>query len=241
MPRHVTVRPRGFHPHRARVVLPRDRESGSALLLALLFLGVILTLVTVLLLGARTSAQSVQGFRDDRTLRYGADGALEATIEMLHYNPQLAMSLTTPVAIPNCLQVPLIDGNPPGNRATVTSGSYLQVSCISVANASAGATQATPTSSATGYDVDGNELAREVLLTVTCASTVAPTSVGGKIDCQNGASPRTLASARVRFDIDPGNTTNNLVTCPSGITSTTVCNQWADVSKIVSWKLSRTN
>jgi hypothetical protein len=217
MPGIFTPRPRPVS-HARRTVAATAVEAGNALLLSLAFIVVIFTTVTGLLLAAHAGVKSVQGYRVDRTVRYGADGAIQATIELLKEHPELALALSNPSANPYCgLRVPLVDagtGATAGTRATVTSGSYLQTTCTSIATVT----------SVDGIDASANQqLPRQVQIIVTCAPSTAATPL---IDCKGGSTPREVGRARVRFEIDPGLGNQNQSAVVPKIVSYTILRQY---------------
>lgn len=180
-------------------------EDGSTLLLALVFVTVVMSLTVVLLAFAKAGNTAVHAYKVERTRRYAVDGALQSAIQMAAKNPAIGRS-TAPAS---CDMLFLVQGSP----RQVVGGSYLVVTCAATPSTVSG-------SSTTGNVVGGQQTARDVTFNVGCYRN-GP-AVKNKIDCSSGTLVSTLASARVRYEIDY---------------SVTDQTQWAIVPKIVTWEV----
>lgn len=181
------------------------REEGSTLVLALVFVTAVMTLTIVLLAFAKTGNTAVNSYKVERTRRYAVDGALQSAIQLVAKNPAMGRA-TSPDP---CDMLFLVQGSP----RQVVGGSYLVTSCAATPAAVSG-------SSTTGNVVGGQQNARDVTFTVSCYAPAV--AAKGKIDCASGSVVSTLASARVRYEID------------YSVTNQT---QWAIVPKIVTWEV----
>jgi len=191
-------------------VVERRGESGAALLLALIFLTVILILVLALFGSAFTGAASIKSYRRERVLRYSADAALQASIQMVKVDATLGVYSTTPAACGLTYAIVEDDGGGQ-NPAAITPGSTLSVSCAF-----------TPGQTTSGVLVAGEQQARDVTFTVTCAATT-PATAHDRIGCGSGSTSVVLARARVRYEAD------------RSLTAAT----WAVVPKILSYRVTR--
>lgn len=197
------------HGRRHRRLRPgRADEAGAALILAIAFLGIVFTSVTILFGFADAGSRSLAAYRGERTLRYASDGALEQAIVVAQNTPAIGVYPTyTPTT---CLKVPIVE---PSTRRTMTTGSFLSVTCST-----------TPGTSLPANDSDGLPGVRDVTFTVYCAAT--PGSGTALPGCGTGATNRTVAVARVQFDIDYSDTP----TITGGSTAGR-----SRVPKVVSW------
>ena len=159
-------------------------EAGAALILALAFLTVVLTVVLVLFFFARTTTRTLVVYRQERVIRYTADAAIQAGIEMVKSDRTLG---TTPTDLCN-LQVPIQQPVTP----TVAAGSTVTVQCPASAGTQSGA-----------IAPDGGPQARDVTFTVICSATAATSTTLAKCGPPGtGTVDQVVARARVRFDID---------------------------------------
>jgi hypothetical protein len=201
-------------------------EGGASLLIALLIVTVIVTTVTALFAFAGAGHNANVTYRGDSTLRFAGDGALEVAIQRVADNPRMGEStpLAPATSVPACsMDVPIDEVSPtrPDNHPTVFAGSFLSVACAATPGTTSGGT--------TGAVTDGDQRQqqpRDVTFTVTC--NVPTGYVAGRtnpIKCLSGAgTPRVVARARVRFEVDPG------ATPPVS---------WAVVPKVISWTVYR--
>lgn len=185
----------------------RRSEDGSTLLLSLAFVTIVMALTVVLLGFSKVGNTSVHAYRVERTRRYAIDGAMQSAIQMAAKNPGMGRATSPdPCGLSFIVQ---------GSARQVASGSYLLVECA--------ATPATVSgSSTTGNVVSGQQNARDVTFTVTCHQNPGYVPVKNKIDCRSGTQFKTLATARVRYEID------------YSVTNQT---QWAIVPKVITWEV----
>jgi hypothetical protein len=183
------------------------------LIFAVVAMGVMFLAVSLLFGYAQTSSRTVQSYRVDRSLRYAADGALEAAVVMVQGDPTLATNTSTKA----CRLKFDIGESASSTRIGFKAASFLWVACA-----------ATPNTASGNVDpADQGQLARDVTFTVRCGprsiTTVAPK---GLLDCtSSSATSSTVAQARVRFEVDNS----------SGVP----LNARAIVPKVLSWKLAR--
>ncbi len=197
-------------PDRARRRAPSDGERGASLIIAVLFVGVVFTVVTVLLTQAQVTSDSLQVYRVDRGLRESADSSLQLTVQALASNPTTyGVDGDSSCSSATGMSYPL--SNPSGaTRSTFAPGSSVLVTC-----------KAAPGS---GVVTGGSQAPRDVQLTVTCKTSSPAVNASGQYLCGSGSVSRVIGRAHVRFDVDPG--ASNPVA-------------WAVVPKILSWTLYR--
>lgn len=188
-------------------------------MLAIVFLTIILSLITALLMFAFASSQNVRTYRQERIRRYAADGAMSAAVQRLRVTPTLGTTSST------CLRFPITDtiaGGP--SNTSITAGSVLLVTCDPVAG--------TPT-----VDVDGGQAPRDVIITVRCFYNPSTTNGPNKrLSCGDSGTAMVLGTARVRFEIDYGITPTSTVSASNcADPDCTVANNRAVVPKIVTW------
>lgn len=178
------------HPARTTPTVARRRwseESGTSLLMVLAFLIVFSTVIAALLGIIITSNRAVATYRQDRAMRYAADGALEVAV----VNVQGDMTLGDTGTDEPCATLPL-DGSPSGTSSGMpdveqvfTAGSELVVRC-----------RLTDPATASGDR-------RDITFTVWCGRSGG--GPGGRVTCNpGGGDERLVAEARVRYDLDPG-------------------------------------
>ncbi len=172
-----------WHHARRRPVAATSGEAGAALILVLAFLVVTLVVVTSLFGMANAGTTSLTIYREDRTLRYAADSALEVGVRHLQNNPAMARSATDDCRNQN-LHVDIAEGN----DARFTPGSRINLYCTAIP----------------GYDSSGNN-ARYVTFTATCRTLSPNPPRRDPIDCSSssGGTERVVGEAQVRFDLDP--------------------------------------
>lgn len=197
------MRSRDASPARAtrslsHVVLPTKRlqragarhpESGAVIILALAFLTIILTLTVALFGLANAGAASLRHFRLERTRRYNADAALQATVQRVKDTPTLGVTSGA-----NCnWSFPMQEDIAGGlAQRVITPGSTLTVTCAATAGVTSG-----------GADVDGGQALRDVTIEVACNNTAAP-AAHASLTCGAGGNSTVIARARVRFEVDYG-------------------------------------
>lgn len=166
-----------------------DGEQGIAMIMVLVIMTVVMVIAAGLFSFAIASTTSLKTYKEDRTLRYAADGALEFGIANVTADSTLGVTDGT-----GCAWTVPVEGRVPGD-VTMSSGSTLRVTC-------------TPYIVSTGADSDGGQKIRYVEFKVTCFNPIAATrAVNGKPECSgtSGAS-RVLATAKVRYDFDTRST-----------------------------------
>lgn len=157
---------------------------------------VILALSWSLIELSYTGSASLRTYRHERVRRYSADSALQAAIQMVKGDPSLGVSGSSS----SCGMTYAVQQDTAGGAAlqVFDENSVLKVSCV-------------PTPGVTNSGIrepderggpTGGQLARDVTFTVTCEEVAS--SKPFKLACRSGGSSRTLATARVRFDIDYG-------------------------------------
>jgi hypothetical protein len=166
-----------------------DGEQGIAMIMVLVIMTVVMVIAAGLFSFAIASTTSIKTYKEDRTLRYAADGALEYGIANVTSNYQLGVTDGT-----GCSWNVPVEGRVTGD-VTMSSGSSVRVSCA-------------PYIVSTGADSDGGQKVRYVQFTVTCFNPVAATrAVNGKPSCSSsGSTSRILATAKVRYDFDTRST-----------------------------------
>ena len=165
---------------RARPTHADRGESGASLVLALAFLVVILVVCASLFQLAFAGTKSLRVYQEERTLRYGADAALEVGIQNVKATSTLGVSNGNGCS----WNVPITEGGTP----VIAANSYLVVTC-------------TATTDSSGTDTDGGQKARDVSFTVTCRSN-GPGTDDVPLVCGTGGTDRVVATARVRYEID---------------------------------------
>jgi hypothetical protein len=183
--------------------------------LALAFLFVILTLTTVLAGQSFTTTVSLQAYRNERTMRYMSDGALQNMIQYAKANTTTGIT-TAPAAC--AVNVPMVEDTQSGAVASVvTAGSVLMTTCAATSGVSSG-----------GTETDGGQALRDVIITVRCVASgnLAPRD---KLNCAASGSGTIVAQARVRFDISPDPNGNGILNEPAELPVRAI------VPKIVWW------
>ncbi|HEX7135203.1 MAG TPA: hypothetical protein VF228_21700 [Iamia sp.] len=191
----------------------RDPEAGASILLALVLIFVIFGILTAVLSFAFAAARTTHLYDRDRALHFHADAALELAVVMVRNNYQLGeMSPTAPA----CLSKYAIAGtssSPTDPKKLFVAGSSLNVEC-----------SVTPGVVNSGLEDPGTgrQRPRDVTFTVICFwDSLTPTDKA--LDCNDSNNDRmVLATARVRYEVDPG------YSLPL---------QSARVPKIVSWQV----
>src|SRR5690606_38770889 len=157
-----------------------------------------------------TSNRTVNTYRQDRALRYGADGALELAVVKAQTNHSLGDTADAEVCatlpLDGDLSDPVLSGMPDA-RGLFESGSALVVQCYQ-----------TPGS------LSGSEY-RDITFEVLCG--LSGGGSGKLLRCDPAAPDEdrsVVGTARIRYDNDPGYT-------PAG--------EQARVPKVISWELRR--
>ena len=186
-------------------------ERGAIIILALAFLSVMGLITFALITFADVGSKSLTSYRIERTRRYAADSALQATVRRLADNPNFAVS----ASFSDCARLPLFEYTSGGNiPSVVASGTrYVTVQCRN-----------TPNGLPPGVDLDGGQAPRDIELQVVCSHS-ASMVVDRKLTCGSGANSTIIGRARVRFE-------NNydLAAYPN-------INQRAVVPKILVWSI----
>lgn len=211
-------------PHRRRrtqtatVHAARRGESGAALILALVFLTVIGVITGALLGMAYTGTKSLAAYRLERTRRYAADSALQATVFRL--SKQTNATLGTTTAMAQCGRLPVSQlASSGGGAVDVVNNpatAYVTVWCQ--------ATPVIPGETDDSFDTDGGQAPRRVSMEVRCGYDTAMV-VDKKLNCGAGSQYSVIGRARVRFEVDYDN---------SGAVNK---NTRAIVPKILAWQL----
>lgn len=198
--------------HQPAAVGPdRSGERGSALVLAMLVVTVVMVLTVGLLAFAEIGSRSSVSFQMERQRRYAVDGALQSGINMVRTHPNMGVTTNPDTCV--------MEYTVPGDPKTIYPGTYLVVECAATNPAAAGA----PAESG-GTDTDGGQRARDVTFTVSCdsGSPAYPTKPLRTLSCGSGGEREVLAKVRVRYEIDY---------------SVTPASERAVVPKVISWEL----
>ena len=165
----------------------RTGESGTTLIIALVFV-IVIGLLTVSLLGlAQAGARGTRAYKVERTNRYGVENALNAGIIYIAQNPDVGVSGGTASCF---IQVGI-----EGDVRVVVGNSYYTVECAATSPSTGGA------SSDSGKVVDGVQNPRDVTIKIGCGHDAANPVRVGFTSCGTGTST-VVATARVRFDRD---------------------------------------
>ena len=107
--------------------------------------------------------------------------------------------MTPAGTIPPCsAQVPFDEPTVPGASQVMVAGSYLTVTCEPTPGTTSGGPGTDSTTAVPTQD------ARDVTFTVTCSGDNSGRASGDRYDCSDTGTPEVLATARVRYEIDPG-------------------------------------
>ncbi len=200
--------------HATRQPEPRSRpqsgESGSSLILALLFVTVVMSLTIGLLGFAQVGARSSRAYKVERTNRFGVEAALNSGIQYLVLNPTLGVSESTET----CRVQVAVEGH----VNVVVGAGYFTMECEATTPSTGGA------AADSGKVVDGVQVPRDVTITIKCGNDAANPVRVGWADCGTGVT-EDVAVARVRFDRDTSDSVDKT--------------QSAIVPKILSWELRR--
>ncbi|HEX2577892.1 MAG TPA: hypothetical protein VHK88_16205 [Aquihabitans sp.] len=189
----------------------RSSEGGAIIIFVLAFMVMILVVVLALFGMAKTQTASTRNYRQERALRYAADGALDAAIQWVKVTPTLGTASGS-----GCdMKYDVAHDDAGGTvSAPMASGSFLEVSCT-----------ATPGTTGSGAVANGEQAARDVTFTVYCSKNAAP-GPRDPLACKNNAgisAPRVVGQARVRYDVDYGWPTKS---------------EWARVPKILTFTVT---
>ena len=163
------------------------------LVLALVFLTVIGTMTAFLLSYAFTGTRSLGAYRLERTRRYAADSAMQATINRLTLPANATAG--TGASMAQCGRYAIPQDVSAGNvQSVVAANAYVTVWC-----------QATPGVPIDVIDLDGGQAPRDITMEVRCNTASGQSVVDKKLVCGAGGTAKVIGRARVRFENDYDN------------------------------------